>query len=59
MPTCAGAFLFLLAGINKRSAMAEKKETVAELKQLFAGSNAIYLTEYRGLTVTELKSLRR
>ncbi len=39
--------------------MAEKKETVAELKQLFAGSNAIYLTEYRGLTVTELKSLRR
>ena len=39
--------------------MADKKEKVAELKQLFADSSAIYLTEYRGLTVTELKSLRR
>ena len=39
--------------------MADKKEKVAELKQLFADSSAIYLTEYRGLTVTELKELRR
>jgi large subunit ribosomal protein L10 len=39
--------------------MADKKEKVAELKQLFADSSAIYLTEYRGLTVTELKTLRR
>ena len=39
--------------------MADKKEKVAALKQLFADSSAIYLTEYRGLTVTELKTLRR
>ena len=39
--------------------MADKKETVAELKQLFADSSAIYLTEYRGLSVAELKTLRR
>ena len=39
--------------------MADKKATVAELTQLFAESGAIFLTEYRGLKVAELKSLRR
>lgn len=39
--------------------MANKHETVAELAELFANSNAVLLTEYRGLTVEELKELRR
>ena len=39
--------------------MADKKATVAELTQLFAASGAIFLTEYRGLKVAELKTLRR
>ena len=39
--------------------MANKHETVAELADLFANSNAVLLTEYRGLTVGELKELRR
>jgi large subunit ribosomal protein L10 len=39
--------------------MADKKATVAELTQLFAESGAIFLTEYRGLKVAELKTLRR
>ena len=39
--------------------MADKKATVAELTKLFAESGAIFLTEYRGLKVAELKTLRR
>lgn len=39
--------------------MANKNETVAELAELFANSNAVLLTEYRGLTVGQLKQLRR
>ncbi|HIY66908.1 MAG TPA: 50S ribosomal protein L10 [Candidatus Agrococcus pullicola] len=39
--------------------MANKNETVAELADLFANSNAVLLTEYRGLTVGQLKELRR
>jgi large subunit ribosomal protein L10 len=39
--------------------MADKKEKVAELTKLFAESGAVFLTEYRGLSVTELKTLRR
>lgn len=39
--------------------MANKNETVAELADLFANSNAVLLTEYRGLTVGQLKQLRR
>ena len=39
--------------------MADKKATVAELKEKFSGSNAIILTEYRGLTVAQIKDLRR
>jgi large subunit ribosomal protein L10 len=39
--------------------MANKEATVAELAAKFAGSNAIVLTEYRGLTVAQLKELRR
>jgi large subunit ribosomal protein L10 len=45
--------------INSRSAMANKVETVAELTEKFSSSNAIVLTEYRGLTVSQLKELRR
>ena len=37
----------------------EKIAAVSELKELFEASNAVILTEYRGLTVTQLKELRR
>ncbi|MFM5905143.1 MAG: 50S ribosomal protein L10 [Micrococcales bacterium] len=39
--------------------MANKEATVAELTEKFSSSNAILLTEYRGLTVSQLKELRR
>lgn len=39
--------------------MANKVEKVAELTGLFQNSNAVFLTEYRGLTVGQLKELRR
>ena len=39
--------------------MANKEAAVAELTELFQSSTAVLLTEYRGLTVSELKSLRR
>ena len=38
--------------------MANKEATVAELTENFRNSNAIVLTEYRGLTVAQLKELR-
>jgi large subunit ribosomal protein L10 len=37
----------------------DKLTAVAELTDQFRGSSATVLTEYRGLTVTELKTLRR
>jgi large subunit ribosomal protein L10 len=39
--------------------MADKKATVAELKEKFSSSSAVILTEYRGLTVSQIKDLRR
>ena len=39
-------------------AKAEKATAVAELKSSFDGSSAAVLTEYRGLTVAQLKQLR-
>ena len=36
----------------------DKAAAVAELTDLFRGSNAVVLTEYRGLSVKQLKSLR-
>lgn len=39
--------------------MANKEATVAELTQKFQSSSAVLLTEYRGLTVAQLKELRR
>lgn len=39
--------------------MATKDAIVAELEKEFESSSAIVLTEYRGLTVTQLKQLRR
>lgn len=39
--------------------MANKETAVAELSKLFEGSNAVLLTEYRGLSVAQLKTLRR
>ncbi|MDJ1372453.1 50S ribosomal protein L10 [Gulosibacter molinativorax] len=39
--------------------MATKDATVAELTKEFESSSAVVLTEYRGLTVTQLKTLRR
>ena len=37
----------------------DKAAAVAELKDGFTSSNAVVLTEYRGLTVAQLKELRR
>jgi large subunit ribosomal protein L10 len=39
--------------------MANKEAKVAELTEKFQSSGAILLTEYRGLTVAQLKELRR
>jgi len=39
--------------------MADKAAKVAELSEKFQSSNTVLLTEYRGLTVTELKEFRR
>ncbi|GGO06215.1 50S ribosomal protein L10 [Microbispora rosea subsp. aerata] len=39
-------------------AKAEKSVAIAELKSEFEGSSAAVLTEYRGLTVAQLKELR-
>ena len=39
--------------------MANKEASVAELTGLFQSSAAVVLTEYRGLTVAQLKELRR
>lgn len=38
--------------------MATKEATVADLQKLFEESNAVLLTEYRGLTVKQLRDLR-
>lgn len=38
--------------------MANKEASVAELAELFRNSTAVLLTEYRGLTVAQLKELR-
>ena len=38
---------------------AEKVERVAELREQITGSDALLLTEYRGLTVSEITELRR
>jgi len=38
--------------------MANKEATVAELTKSFERSNAVLLTEYRGLSVAQLKQLR-
>ena len=38
--------------------MAQKDASVAELTKNFEDSTAVLLTEYRGLTVAELKELR-
>jgi large subunit ribosomal protein L10 len=59
-----GAFLLLTQRslaieINLRSAMANKEASVAELTDKFRSSNAVVLTEYRGLTVAQLKTLRK
>ena len=37
----------------------DKAAAVAELTERFRGSNAAVLTEYRGLTVAQLKTLRK
>mgnify|MGYP000039953195 CR=1 FL=1 len=39
--------------------MANKEASVAELTEKFQSSAAVLLTEYRGLTVAELKKLRK
>ncbi|MEU9702828.1 50S ribosomal protein L10 [Streptomyces sp. NPDC014870] len=37
----------------------DKAAAVAELKDMFLSSSAVVVTEYRGLTVAQLKTLRR
>jgi large subunit ribosomal protein L10 len=39
--------------------MANKEASVAEMTEKFRTSNAVLLTEYRGLTVSQLKTLRK
>jgi large subunit ribosomal protein L10 len=48
-------------GLERRSAMAraEKNAAVAEIVDAFNDSSAAVLTEYRGLTVSQLTELRR
>ena len=60
---CAGAFF--VQPLATRSSTYEggahgddKEATVAELTEKFRNSNAVLLTEYRGLTVAQLKQLR-
>ena len=36
----------------------EKEAVVADLTELFRNADAVYLTEYRGLTVPQISSLR-
>ena len=43
---------------TQRSALANKEASVAELTEKFRSSNAVMLTEYRGLTVAQMKTLR-
>src|SRR5690606_16238004 len=43
---------------NIGSAMATKDATVADLQKKFEESSAVLLTEYRGLTVAQLRDLR-
>ncbi|ADH93100.1 50S ribosomal protein L10 [Arcanobacterium haemolyticum] len=40
-------------------ARTDKSAAIAELKELFSGSSAVLVTEYRGLTVAQMKTLRR
>jgi large subunit ribosomal protein L10 len=40
-------------------ARADKESTVAELTERFRSSSGVVLTEYRGLTVSQLKELRK
>lgn len=37
----------------------DKSAAIAEFEELFRSSNTVLLTEYRGLTVAQLKTLRR
>jgi large subunit ribosomal protein L10 len=48
-------------GYTERSNMAKptKVSAVAEIAEYFRGSNAAVLTEYRGLSVAQMKELRR
>src|SRR5699024_1074052 len=61
--TCTGRFLCLSGRhIHEgRSAMAnaEKTAAVEELTELFRNSSSAVVTEYRGLTVDEITTLRR
>ena len=57
-------FSFIAQGHNvkgkvNRMARPDKEASVAELTEDFRTANATYLTEYRGLTVTSMKQLRR
>jgi len=49
----------LITGKVNRMARPDKAAAVAEMTEDFKSATATYLTEYRGLTVTSMKQLRR
>ncbi len=63
MRTCAGALFFRRYRWHHHRkdchARPDKAAAVAEVADKFRDSNAAVLTEYRGLTVAQLKELRR
>jgi large subunit ribosomal protein L10 len=62
MPRLRGAFSFSHSYdhyLRSTMARADKAAAVAEITEEFRASNAAVLTEYRGLTVGQLKELRR
>src|SRR6476620_4315414 len=51
--------LFEMSGRRRRMPKAEKVATVAEITDRFRSSSAAVVTEYRGLTMSQLTELRR
>src|SRR5262249_58391056 len=56
-----GAFVVLRAAHDEGRPMAraEKESAVAELTERFRSASGVVLTEYRGLTVSQLRELRK
>ena len=50
---------FFLGGLNMPMSRAQKVERVAAIRDQISAVEAIYLTEFRGLTVQEMQEVRR